>query len=96
MKYVLAKPISMGDLANSFVVDELELRSLSLTFDPENPVLSAVLEHKATGWQHVVTYFDSTAAEFWARTAEPQFDAIARALLEKLATDGKLPPGTLT
>ncbi len=95
MKYKLAKPIRMGDLANAFFIEELTLHSISLTLDPKNPVLTAVLEHEASGWKHSVTYFDSTAAEFWARTAESQFDAIAKALLEKLAMDGKLPPGTL-
>jgi hypothetical protein len=41
-------------------------------------------------------YRDSAAVQFWARTLEAQFDAICKALVEKLAADAKLPAGTLT
>ncbi len=95
MNYKFAQPVTIGDLANPVTVQELTLHSVSLTLDPERPVLSVVLEHKDSGWKHVVTYTDSTAVEFWARAQEAHFDAICEALLAKLAGDGKLPPGAL-
>ena len=97
MTYTLASPVNVsGDLSNPLLVDSLELFSVSLTFDPQEPVLSAVLVHKPSGWKHNVVYRDSTAVEFWARAMEQQFDAVCRALMEKLAGDAKLPAGTLT
>ena len=94
MIYKLTTPATVGDLANSISVDMLELKSLSLTFDPLRPVLSIVLIHPASGWEHVVTYTDSSAVQFWAQTLAAQFDEIANAAIQKLVADGKLPPGT--
>lgn len=95
MKYTLAVPVTIGDLSNPLQVDCLELHSLSITFDPEGPVLSAVLVHQPSGWKHNVVYTDSGAVEFWARTLEKEFDAVMRGIGEKLVRDGKLPAGTL-
>lgn len=94
MKYRLHVPVTIGDLLNPITIDELEFHSLSLTFDPEGPVLSAVLEHKVSGWKHAVTYTDSSAVEFWARTVEAPMDAIVKAAIEKLVADNKLPAGS--
>jgi len=96
MKHTLGSPITVGDFSNRVVVDELDIQSISLTLDPQNPVLSVVLVHKASGWQHVVTYTDSSAVEFWARAMEREFDAIADAMLKRLVADGKLPAGRAT
>src|SRR5689334_14351645 len=93
MKYTLTTPVTIGDLANLITVDELELKSISLTFDPLQPVLSIVLVHPTSGWQHVVTYTDSSAVQFWAQALASQFDAIAAAAIQKLVDDGKLPAG---
>lgn len=95
MAYKFEQPIRVGDLDNSILVDALEIQSVSLTFDPQLPVLSIVLVHKPSGWQHVVTYTDSSAVEFWARTFESQFDYICQCVIQKLVTDSKLPTGTL-
>ena len=95
MKYKLNTPATVGDLTNPLTIDEFELHSISMTFDPQNPVLSVVLEHKASGWKHVVTYTDSTAVEFWARAYNDEFDFLHGAVLKKLIADGKLPLGTL-
>lgn len=94
MKYKLRVPVTIGDLLNPITIDEFEFHSISLTFDPERPVLSMVLEHKASGWKHAVTYVDSSAAEFWARTMEAPIDAIVKAAIEKLVADNKLPAGS--
>ena len=96
MKYTLATPVNVGGFDNPVQIDSFEVHSVSLTFDPQLPVLSVVLEHKASGWKHNLVYRDSSAAEFWARTMEQQLDAVCRALVEKLAGDGKLPPGAVT
>src|SRR6266404_1211523 len=95
MKYTLATPVNVGGFDNPLQIDSFEVHSISLTFDPQSPVLSVVLEHKASGWKHNVVYRDSTAVEFWARTMEQQLDAVCRALVEKLAADARLPAGTL-
>lgn len=95
MKYKLHQTMRVGDFTNWVDVDEMEVKSVSVTFDPQRPVLSVVLIHQASGWQHNVVYTDSTAVEFWARTMEQQLDAVCRALVEKLARDAKLPAGTL-
>ncbi len=95
MKYKLKNPATIGDLANPVLIEELELFSMSMTFDPEEPVLSVVLIHRTSGWKHVVTYTDPTAVEFWAHLYEAEFDFLRRAVLQKLVADGKLPPGTL-
>jgi hypothetical protein len=96
MKYKFAQPVRVGDLNSAILVDELEFKTMSLSFDPQDPVVSVVLVHKATGWTHNVIYTDSTAVEFWARTMEAQFDLICRSLVEKMSVDAKLPAGTLT
>lgn len=95
MKYVLTPSITVGDFSNQTVIDELEIQSASLCFDPQVPTLSVVLLHKPSGFQHVVTYRDSSAVEFWAKTFAGQFDFLAQALLQKLAADSKLPAGTI-
>lgn len=95
--FKLTQPITIGDITNSIVVDQLDLHSISLAFDPQAPVLSAVLEHKASGWKHVVTYVDPTVVQFWANgTQVAHFDAIVAGLVQKLVTDGKLPAGRLS
>lgn len=95
MKYKLSPPMFVGDLANRIEIDELEIKSMSMTFDPQDPVLSIVFLHKPTGWQHNIVYVDSSAVEFWARTLEPEFDFLLAAVLKKMVTDQKLPPGAL-
>lgn len=95
MKYKFTSPIRIGDLANSILVDELEVESISLIFDPQRPVLSIVLIHKQSGWTHNVVYTDSTAVEFWARLCEQSFDSICNELLKKLMSDKNLPTGSI-
>lgn len=95
MKFKLATPITVGDLTNSVIVDELEVESLSVAFDPQVPVLSVVLLHRTSGWQHNVVYRDSSAVEFWARLCEQSFDTICNELLKKLVFDNSLPAGNI-
>lgn len=96
MKHVLNQPVAVGDFAKSVQIDELEMESVSLTFDAQRPVLSFVMLHRASGWQWNVVYSDSSAVEFWARTLESQFDEIIRKGFLKMADDNKIPPGTLS
>jgi len=96
MKYKLSTPVSVGDLTQRIEVDELEIESLSLIFDPQRPVLSIVLLHRPSGWQHNVVYRDSSAVEFWARVYEAEFDFLHKAVLQKIIADKKLPEGTIS
>jgi len=54
--YKLKTPITVGDIKNQIVVDELAVKSISLTFMAKEPVISIVFLHPASDWQHNVCY----------------------------------------
>jgi hypothetical protein len=96
--YKLAMPMTVGDLANRISIDQLELVSISLNFEPfytgqATPIaiLSIVLLHRASGWKETITYQDGSALAFWTAHA-PVLEA---AILAKLMADAKLPAGTV-
>ena len=77
-------------------IDRLELASVSMNFEPEradkgHAILSVILVHRATGHKVNVLYQDASALAFW-KQIEP---LIEQGIFDKLAGDGKLPPGTV-
>ena len=54
--YKLKTPMTIGDLKNQIVVDELVIVSCSMTFRREEPVISMVFLHPQSGWTHNVCY----------------------------------------
>ncbi len=98
MIYTLTMPVTVGELTNPITINQLELASVSLNFEPERSskgtaILSIVLVHRASGYKVNVVYSDATALAFWM-----SLDAgasVTRALFQKLAADGKLPAGAL-
>jgi len=99
MKYRLTQPMTVGDLTNPILIDELELASVAVNFEPEwasqgKATLSVVLVHLASGYKTNIVYRDATALTFWRNLNLA--DKVTSAILNKLQTDGKLPPGSIT
>ena len=98
-EFVLATPKEIGNSIldpSPITVDRLELASVSMNFEPEKAdwgtaILSVVLVHRATGHKTNIVYKDATAMAFW-KQIEP---LIEQGIFDKLAGDGKLPPGTV-
>lgn len=110
MIYKLDIPITVGDFENQIVVDQLELRSMSMVLDGANPVLSIVLIHVVSGWSHNIVYRDATAMDFWnslesgsatsrsaptGGAAAPAPSAVSSQIFAKLMADKKLPSGSV-
>lgn len=100
MVYTLSNPIAVGDLTNPITVDQLQLISISLNFEPlyqsaGKAILSVRLIHPTSGYVVNVTYQDATALDFW-NTKMNAAGAVETLVLNKLRADGKLPNGTIT
>lgn len=107
MIYKLDTPITVGDFDNQIIVDQLELRSMSMVMDAANPTLSIVLIHVASGWSHNIVYRDATAMDFWnglesgvpAASKTPSGNTpapgqVSSQIFAKLIADKKLPAGS--
>ena len=99
MIYTLATPVTVGDINNQTVIDQLELASMSLNFEPVysdkgTAFLSIVLVHRASGHKINVVYSDASALDFWTKLNAG--GAVESSVFAKLRADGKLPVGTVS
>lgn len=92
MIYKFKNTMFVGDLHQQIAVEELRLYAIYVRLDDNSPELTVTLIHPSTGWQHSVTYRDSSVLDFHRAN---DYDSIFRAALAKMGTDGKIPEGSI-
>ena len=101
--YKLKKPMTVGDMKNQIMVDELVVKSLSISFLAKEPVVSVVFLHPASGWQHNVCYGAWNTAEevkdqvheasdiVWTQV-DAELKKVIDALVQLMIAHGHVPP----